>query len=206
MNLAYFRNSTWDQAKTIATAKTQAKALGLDVLGTSDLPNNKGVVMHICNPEWMGSLLDIDTNLMGFLPCSLVVTQKDNKVVVGITSPSLLGSVSNHPEVSALAAKVEDALKQLVHEAAGVGPMKPTKVTLYSTTTCPYCKMEAAWLDEQKVEYTEHKVDLNQAAAEEMVKKTGQMGVPVTAITYDGGEEEYIVGFDKNRLAQILTN
>jgi hypothetical protein len=37
-----------------------------------------------------------------------------------------------------------------------------------------------------------------------MVRKTGQMGVPVTEIVYDNGEEEYIIGFDKERLSEIL--
>jgi len=82
--------------------------------------------------------------------------------------------------------------------------MKPTSIKLYSTTTCPYCKMEAAWLDTNKITYDEVHVDLDYNAARAMVQKTGQMGVPVTAISYEGGKEEFIVGFDKQRLASIL--
>lgn len=81
---------------------------------------------------------------------------------------------------------------------------KIKKIKLYATTTCPYCKMEASWLDSQKIKYEHVLVDLNPVAAEEMVRKTGQMGVPVTEIVYDNGEEEYIVGFDKERLSEIL--
>ena len=64
--------------------------------------------------------------------------------------------------------------------------------------------MEASWLDSQKIKYEHVLVDLNPYAGEEMVRKTGQMGVPVTEIVYDNGEEEYIVGFDKERLSEIL--
>jgi len=83
--------------------------------------------------------------------------------------------------------------------------MKPTSIKLYSTTTCPYCKMEAAWLDTKNVTYDEVHVDLDRKSAEEMIQKTGQMGVPVTAVLYEGGKEEYIVGFDKQRLSSVFT-
>jgi glutaredoxin len=64
--------------------------------------------------------------------------------------------------------------------------------------------MEAAWLDEKKVKYELIHVDKDQKEAEDMVKKTGQMGVPVTAIQFEGGEEEFVVGFDRPQLSQIL--
>ena len=81
---------------------------------------------------------------------------------------------------------------------------KVKKIKLYATTSCPYCKMEASWLDRQKIKYEHTLVDLNPEAGEEMVRKTGQMGVPVTEIVYDNGEEEYIIGFDKERLSEVL--
>lgn len=56
----------------------------------------------------------------------------------------------------------------------------------------------------KKIKFDHIFVDLNQKVAEEMVAKTGQMGVPVTEIVYDNDEEEYIIGFDKARLTEIL--
>jgi glutaredoxin 3 len=82
--------------------------------------------------------------------------------------------------------------------------MKVSNVKVYSTTTCPYCIMQTAWMDDKKVKYEKVMVDLDQKGAREMVTKTGQMGVPVTAIEYDGGKEEFIIGFNKPQLAQIL--
>jgi glutaredoxin 3 len=204
MNLAYFRKSTFSETETIENVKKHAKELGLTVLGETALPGKNGTILHVCNPTWMGNLVASDSNLIGLLPCSIAVLSKKDEVLVGVGSPTVLGSVSQNPAIAQIASDAEQKLKELIHKSAGVGPMKPTGVKLYSTTTCPYCKMEAVWLDEKKVKFEEVHVDLNQKEAEDMVKKTGQMGVPVTAIQYEGGEEEYIVGFDRPQLAQIL--
>ncbi|MFH1047546.1 MAG: glutaredoxin family protein [Patescibacteria group bacterium] len=73
------------------------------------------------------------------------------------------------------------------------------KVIVYSTPTCPYCKMAMQYFDEHGVTYTEIDVSVDEKFAEEMVKKSGQMGVPV--IDIDG---QIIVGFDKDELALAL--
>jgi glutaredoxin len=59
--------------------------------------------------------------------------------------------------------------------------------------------MAKEYLDELKVEHTDHDVSTDSAAAEEMIKKSGQMGVPVIEI--DG---KIIVGFDKQELDTVL--
>jgi len=82
--------------------------------------------------------------------------------------------------------------------------MKVKKVKLYSTISCPYCKMEKAWLEGNGVEHEVSYVDQNQEEAIKMVKATGQMGVPVTEISYEEGKPEYIVGFDIHKLSEIL--
>jgi glutaredoxin len=64
--------------------------------------------------------------------------------------------------------------------------------------------MEKNWLDEKGVEYEQVLVDQNQRAAEEMVQATGQMGVPVTALEFEEGESEFVVGFDRNKLSALL--
>lgn len=72
-------------------------------------------------------------------------------------------------------------------------------ITIYSTPTCGYCHQAKKFLSERGVKYTEHDVSSNQAAADEMVRLTGQMGVPV--IVVDG---EPIIGFDRPRLENLL--
>jgi glutaredoxin 3 len=73
------------------------------------------------------------------------------------------------------------------------------QVTVYSTPTCPFCKQVKAFLEEHAVSYTDADVSTNQALAEEMIQKTGQMGVPVVMIG-----EEMVIGFDEIRLKELL--
>ena len=81
--------------------------------------------------------------------------------------------------------------------------MKPQKTKIYATLSCPYCKMESIWLKENNVQHDLVFVDLNHDEARIMVEKTGQMGVPVTEVIYDGNKSEFIIGFDKPRLKEI---
>jgi len=72
-------------------------------------------------------------------------------------------------------------------------------VKVYSTPTCPYCTMAKNFLRQHKVKFTEYDVSKDQVKAEEMVKKSGQMGVPVIEI-----DQTLIVGFDKEAIAKAL--
>lgn len=77
-------------------------------------------------------------------------------------------------------------------------------ITVYSTTTCPYCQMLKDYLSEQKVAFTEKIIDQDEVAREQMAKDSGGfLGVPFTVIENEG-KKETVIGFDKNRLAQIL--
>jgi len=73
------------------------------------------------------------------------------------------------------------------------------EVKVYSTPTCPYCKMVKTYLDEQGIKYQDFDVTQDVAAKDEMIEKSGQMGVPV--ITVDG---ELVIGFDRERLEGLL--
>ena len=72
-------------------------------------------------------------------------------------------------------------------------------IKLYSTPTCPYCKLVKDYLDEQGVAYEEADVAENSEAANEMVRISGQMGVPVIV-----AGDEVIVGWNKAELEKIL--
>jgi len=79
------------------------------------------------------------------------------------------------------------------------------KVTVYSTTTCPYCIMLKRWLDDKKIAYTDYLVDKNPIAAQNMVQLSGQMGVPFSTIEHEDGSVEKILGFDRPRLESALS-
>jgi len=72
-------------------------------------------------------------------------------------------------------------------------------VTIYSTPTCHFCHATKDFFKENNIEFTDKNVAVDREAAEEMVKKSGQMGVPV--IDIDG---DITVGFDEPKLRSIL--
>jgi len=72
-------------------------------------------------------------------------------------------------------------------------------VTIYSTPTCVYCKMAKDFFAKNSVQYKEFNVATDLKAREEMVKKSGQLGVPV--IDVDG---EIFIGFDQTGLTKAL--
>jgi len=77
-------------------------------------------------------------------------------------------------------------------------------VTVYSTVVCPYCKIEKQWLEKNDVKYKNIFIDEDEDAADAMIKKSKQMGVPVTVIVTKEGKEKVIIGFDKPELSKIL--
>ena len=74
------------------------------------------------------------------------------------------------------------------------------KITIYTTPTCGFCHMAKNWMDSKDIKYTEKDVSVDVTAAQEMVNKSGQMGVPV--IDIDG---DITVGFDRPKLEHLLT-
>ena len=72
-------------------------------------------------------------------------------------------------------------------------------VKVYSTSTCPWCIRVKEFLKDNNIAFENYDVGSDKIKADEMVKKSGQMGVPVRDI--DG---EIIVGFDKEKIKQAL--
>lgn len=61
------------------------------------------------------------------------------------------------------------------------------------------------YLDEKNVPYNEKLVDQDDAAKEEMMKESGGfLGVPFSVITKDDGAKETVLGFDKNKINEVL--
>ncbi len=73
------------------------------------------------------------------------------------------------------------------------------QVKVYSTPTCPWCKRTKKFLEDNGIEYQNLDVAGDETARNEMIEKTGQMGVPV--IDIDG---EIIIGFDEPKLREKL--
>ena len=78
-------------------------------------------------------------------------------------------------------------------------------IIIYSTTTCPYCKMLKDYLAEKNISYVEKLVDQDEEARDQMVADSGGfLGVPFTVITTDDGNKEKVIGFDKGKINSIL--
>lgn len=73
------------------------------------------------------------------------------------------------------------------------------KITVYSTPTCPYCRMTKDFFEKHQIEYSDIDVASDAKAAEEMIKKSGQMGVPVVEIN-----GEIVIGFDEESFRRLL--
>lgn len=79
------------------------------------------------------------------------------------------------------------------------------QIVIYSTTTCPYCKMLKDYLAGKSLAYTEKLVDTDEAAKQEMMASSnGFLGVPFTVIVKDDGTKDTILGFDKGKLDSLL--
>ncbi len=83
--------------------------------------------------------------------------------------------------------------------ANAVDADKMPNVKIYTTPTCPWCQKTKEFFKENNVRYEEINVAADHKAAQEMIEKSGQMGVPVVEV--DG---QIIVGFDKNALKKAL--
>jgi len=72
-------------------------------------------------------------------------------------------------------------------------------VTVYTTPTCPYCYQTKEFLSRRGIRFTEKDVAADPLAAQEMIRQSGQRGVPVTVI-----DDQVVVGYDQRRLAMLL--
>lgn len=73
------------------------------------------------------------------------------------------------------------------------------KIIVYSTPTCHYCTMAKNYLTKMGVSYQDINVGIDRVAAQEMIRKSGQMGVPV--IDIDG---QIIVGFQPTLFEKLI--
>ncbi len=73
------------------------------------------------------------------------------------------------------------------------------KIRIFSTPACPYCVTLKEFLKEKSFDFEDIDVSQDKIALDEMIKKSGQMGVPVVNIN-----GKIVIGFDKEKICQIL--
>jgi glutaredoxin-like YruB-family protein len=91
------------------------------------------------------------------------------------------------------------AENRLFHGQTAAGEKASIRVTVYSTPACSWCNTLKLWLKQQGIPFTDVDVSTDQRAAEDLVKRTGQQGVPQTDIN-----GEIVVGFNQPKLKELL--
>lgn len=72
------------------------------------------------------------------------------------------------------------------------------EIIIYTTSTCPHCRSAKEYLNSRKIRFTEKDVSIDRAASHELAS-ANIMGVPAFKIN-----GEFIVGFDKNRIEELI--
>jgi len=73
------------------------------------------------------------------------------------------------------------------------------EIIIYSTPTCTFCQHAKEFFTEHNIAYTDYNVAEDMEKRQEMIDRSGQMGVPVIFIG-----NEMVIGFDQGRVKEIL--
>jgi len=137
---------------------------------------------------------------------SVDVTQvRDIHPKLGVTSaPTLLVFEGTEIQTIVKGCQSKEFYEQILNKSkfgtqSGSSDRPAKSVVVYSTPSCSWCNTLKAWLRKNQVAFREIDVSRDQAAAETMVRKSGQQGVPQTEIN-----GQIVVGFDQNRLKNLL--
>jgi glutaredoxin-like YruB-family protein len=134
-----------------------------------------------------------------------VATVRDIHPVYGITSVPTLMVFENGELISTIKGCqdkefVHSLFTSAIYQAKAKSEGKaPKRVTVYSTPTCTWCNTLKSWLRKNGIPFTDVDVSRDMHAAQELVRRTGQQGVPQTEIN-----GQWVIGFDQKRLKELL--
>lgn len=163
----------------------------------------KGSEVSDCSYQSINEAL-LNLNDVNVLAADVSVV-RDIHTLYGVTSaPSLLIFEGKKFSKTVKGCNDDNFYKSLFESSlftsSSSGEEKPQKrVTVYTTPSCSWCTTIKRHLDQNAIKYREIDVSKDQKAAEAMVRKSGQQGVPQTDI---GGQ--IIVGFDKVKINSLL--
>lgn len=158
--------------------------------------------LSICALENIGKALsEIDDIQVLTADVSTVRDIHPNYQVTSV--PSLLvfekGRLTNTIKGCNAAGYYRSLFENVVFMANTTGEKAQKNVTVYSTPTCSWCNTLKGYLRKNHIRFRDIDVSRDQRMAEELVRKSGQQGVPQTEI--DG---QIIVGFDKQKINTLL--
>ena len=109
---------------------------------------------------------------------------------------TLITVIKGCQETGYYKALTENAIFQLKAREEG---RSVKRVTVYSSPTCSWCNTLKAWLRRNSIPFTDVDVSRDEHAAQELVMRTGQQGVPQTDIN-----GQIVIGFNQQRLKELL--
>lgn len=109
---------------------------------------------------------------------------------------NLASVIKGCQEVSFLKAVMSN---DLTGASAGSEEKKGKQVTVYSTPTCSWCNTLKGWLKQNRINFTDIDISRDEKAAQNLVRRSGQQGVPQTEIN-----GQIVVGFDQPKLKKLL--
>ncbi|MCF8009782.1 MAG: thioredoxin family protein [Clostridiales bacterium] len=74
-----------------------------------------------------------------------------------------------------------------------------SEIKVYTTPSCPHCTSVKEFLTNNNLDFEEFDVSRDESAKNEMIQKSDKMAVPTVIVG-----DEVIVGFDKNKLENVL--
>ncbi|OHD55715.1 MAG: NrdH-redoxin [Spirochaetes bacterium GWF1_51_8] len=77
--------------------------------------------------------------------------------------------------------------------------MQGHSVVLFSTPSCSWCRHAKNYFNQKRIRFREFDVSKDEAARNDMIKASGQTGVPVILI-----DRKPVVGFDLNKIERLL--
>ena len=77
--------------------------------------------------------------------------------------------------------------------------MNKKKVKVYSTLGCSQCATVKEFFKDNNIEFEDIDVSQDEKLQDEIIKRSGFMGVPITEI-----DSKFIYGFDKKKLIEFL--
>jgi len=80
------------------------------------------------------------------------------------------------------------------------------KIIIYTTSWCHWCQKTKKFLENLGYQYEERDVEKNEAWHQELIQKSGQMGVPVILIVDENNKEKIILGYDPLSIKEALEN
>ncbi len=195
MNTAYIRKSPDNANKVSERLKEVLEQKGEKVVG---IHKEGELTLVFVIPSILSRIKE--SPVLGLLNWVWWVKEEKEGCELGTLRPEFTAEFLGPEQAQEWSKKV----KGIVDEASGAGKRKVKKVSVFATLSCPYCKMEHEWLEKQGIEHEMIYVDLNHEKAHYMIEKTGQQGVPVTEIEFEDGTQEYVIGFNKPLLEELL--